>query len=1286
MNYLRYSIISALIAISVVLTYYFFCLDRDYDENLSLAFFQRGELSLADQALEKKKRRITPSEYQLAKGYLTRKLRGVEASNYYFDEVLHTKHTLLEVTHFEEASLNRMLNAYLEKDVEKLKQQLFHSKKVVLDEFHWLPVFTGIVNYHEGMCEQALDGFTAHSTRRYGSEWMEVSFEQIFTPFWFSKHIAHCRIGIGDSMGARQELEAIRSQLSDSEEDELLYLLGLSYIAEAESKPCDVAIPYYRLALSHLGRIQNRQFFNEQKQELLERVIGHTQMILRSKDFEHLAFYLQLVEEWGSDDEVEAVELSLTSMMDQISVSEMAMITATLSEQLSTSKIKQKMALQFERELEDALQYDRFDALEGYWQRLLSFSEKENELRAKFSDLVIQKVLKTIPYDSSGLSRTERLLTFYQQVEDNQEELLQHTNHLVLIADRFWRLPQQREKALHLLKIAKGLPSSEDIPTVQGNIEKIFKDLHVAAVKEDRIDELFELIQAVDQLELAEVNAMSRQEISLQIEDVEYLYLNGRLSEAKKKAEWILKIDPENHRARRILGMIAYYYADYQKANSYLVGIEPANDDMAEAHGVIAILTGDEERGKALLESVIENRPLKEDIYPRLVFGFFVEGQPDKALDWLEKMDNKQSETLAARMYAAFEVNSWNEVLDLYQELASPYQHLDGFRGIVVDSYTALGEEDKAGIFLKKLLRKPPQPGNPSFTPYFQAFKKAKLDQWNRFYVAGIYYKVVKNNLEQALAYFDKIENPTVESEMEKAEVLFQLNRLFEAKEVLLGLYNKTGDNQPEVRARVLPLVGSSLNQLGFPVEALPYYQEYFLLKPEETFHRYDYAKVLMQVKRYDLALQQFERLRKLRALSQDEMLDWVKSLVYNKQFDLANKGANQWLSNYDVPLFYQLKIAELMLITGNKALLDYIVEEIPEPSQRSIKDNQELVKLWMLFGNYAQALDTAQLLEKDFSKNSEGLLVLAQLYMKLSKVNISLEFAHKAVQLDPSNYRAVKFIERYERNPEMIARSVKLLKERVEDNPNSVSLQINYANDLIELAMEAYLAGAISKISESYDLQHALKVLENLEQTKQELPQVYFLLGKTYYLLDRKEEAHQAYEKAIQLDPSYVDVYRHMALLFEEAKRFDLAIDAVKQALQFESNNADIWEQLGGLLTQAEMIDDAIISYKNAIRFAPFDPDSFISLANVYLGDDNGSEAIVTLEGLLSFSPEHVEGLVLMLKALYNPYYVDRMEDIDLLKRKRIEYYDRLRLIDPELARKSLPKGVSLDPETKKR
>lgn len=1276
MKYLRISVVSALLVFPVLTGYYFFVLDQDKDENISLSLFQKKEFILSDQVLDKRKRKIQPNEYHLYKGYLSRELKGPEVSDYHLEQALNPNCEVTNIQFIEEVYLNRMLNAYLEKDFVRLKNQLFESNRIVLNDFNWIPVFIGIVNYHEGLCKQAVDAFVVSSTQQYASPWMEQSFKDVFTPFWFAKHRAHCQIGLGDGIGARQELELIRQQVSEQQEDEILYLIGLSYIVDAESKPADVAIPYYRLALSHLGRIQKSEFFNEQKDELLERVMAHTQIMIQNQEFEHLTFYLQLIEEWGSEKDQDSIENALFVLLNS-SMEDLD----KLSQQLSGSKIKKKIALQFERELEEALYTNRMELLEANWKTLSAFSDKESALNGKFSNLVIQRVLKTIPSDSPDLEKTESLLIFYQKIENNQKELLQLTNHLVLIAERFWILPQQREKAINLLKLARELPVNEDRLIVQRNIEAIFQNLHVDAVKDERIDELFDLIQVIDQLELAQVSAMSREEISLQIEDVEYLYLNGRLSEAKKKAEWILKIDPENQRARRILGMIAYYFADYSRASKYLEGIEPVNDDMSEAHGVVEILTGNEEKGNALLESVIENRPLKEDIYPRLVFGSFAQGNPDAALDWIEKLDEKHPQAIPAHLFAAFEMNSWNEVLELYEQLPSPYQHLDGFRGIVIDSYTALGEEGKAEVFLKKLLRKPPQSDDSSYSPYFRAFKRKKLDQWNRFYVAGIFYKVVKQNLGQALAYFNKIKNPTLEAEMEKAEVLFQLNRLYEAKEVLLGLYEKSDESQLEVRARVLPLVGASLEQLGFPVEALPYYSEYFSIKPEETFYRYDYAKVLMQVKRYDLALEQFDRLRKLRALSQDEMLDWLKSLVFSKDFINANKNANQWLTNYEVPLYYQLKLAELMSITKNKALLDYIIEEIPEPSQRSIRDNQELVKLWVMFGNYAQALDTAQLLEKSFSKSSEGLLVLAQLYMRLSQVNAALEFAHKSVQMDPSNYRAVNFIEKYERNSEVIARSVKLLRERAEDNPNSVSLQIDYANDLIELAMEAYLGGAVSKISESYDLQYALKVLEKLKELEQGLPQVFFLLGKAYYLLDQPEQAHKAYEKAIKLDPSYVDANRHIALVFEEAKRYDLAIDAVKQAIQFEPGNPEIWEQLGGLLVQAGNIEDAIVSYKNTIRFAPFDPDSFISLSKIYLDEDNAKEAIRTLEGALSISPENVEALVLMIKALYNPYYADRVDDPEALEKRRIEYYDRLRLIDPEIARAALPKGVYLEP-----
>lgn len=1273
----------AVLLLGVGGTFFFFLPNKTYNEDEPLELFQQQQFVESLQALDKNRKAFSESEYLLQKSYILREIGECQEAENCLLKIIQKGSDSPGI--LSETYLNIMLSDYQAKDMDLLKDQLIDFRRFLHNDREWLSLFMGICFYHQGDSCKALEAFVSSSARGYQSPWMKQRFSRVFDSRWYAKHYIHSLIGVGKLEDARRMLEKTKLVFIPDYADEHNYLYGLTYITEAETQPYDLAIPYYRLATGYLSRIRDYDFISQQKEELIETIRIHLRQIFSAQDFNQLPFYVQMFEEWGGDKNIQELKDLLIVQLDQGiwdgQDEQLAQLVDTLSFLLKDSKVRGEIALRFEYLLEQSLQKEETDLLPIYWKMILAFRQEDEQLNGKFSDLAIQKILRSIISDDAELTQTKAYLDFYLLSEDKNEHAHQLANNLVKIAERYWEIPEQRQKSIELLKAAKRVVPQQFNGEVQTSIEELFKYRYTHALKQDIMSELFDLIQAVDTLEVASVDLQDRQEMQQQLQDAEFLYLNGRLLEAQKKAEWVLTVHPDNLRARRLLGMIAYYLADYQQSARYLENIPPANDEMREAHAVVAILNGKEEQGEQWLKEVEKNRPVQEQIYLRLTYGLLEKGDAVEALEWLEKVPNSHPEVLPARLYAAFLMNSWNETINLFDQLEPPYEHLDGYHGLVVDSQTALGEEQAAEKTLDRLLRKPPQPDERNFSPHFQAFQKGTLDQWNRFFVAGLYFKIVRNDPENALRYFNKIEDPSLLAQVEKAEVYFQLGRLHEAKELMLQIDQEITEDQLEIKLRILPLLGMGFEQLGYYVESIPFYEEYFKLKPDDAEYRYFYIRVLMHLKRYDLALAQVKVLREQRPLTVNERIAWLQILLHKGEFELVDNLTNQWLSNEAVPLLPRLKLARMMVVTQNRSLLDYILKEIPEPSQRSVEDNQELIWLWMDQAEYAKALDLAQLLEKKLIKTEDGLMVMAELYMKLSRQQEALSYAEKVLQMNSTNVNALEFIDRYEQRADVIAPLVKLLKERVEENPNNITLQIDYAKNLIELAMEAYLAGAITHINDSVDLQQARLILEKLKERKLELPEVHLLLGKVYYLVDLNQRAEEEFKQAIEFDPSYIEALQHLSLVYEGKGQLDQAIEVISSASRFAPSNADVWEQLGNLYVEKLDWKKAVDAYQNSIRYTPFDPDPYLRLASTYLTVKKPVDAVKTLEGLLAFTPQNTMGLSLMLQALYDPGYVKQDNDPELLQRVRIDYYDLLKSIDPELAKKSLPKGVSLEP-----
>ncbi|NGX43256.1 MAG: Lipopolysaccharide assembly protein B [Chlamydiae bacterium] len=1062
----------ALLVVAVTVRYYF---SADVAQELSIAqkHFLQDEYIEAEAILKKLEKKISFVEFQLFEAYISRGKGQIDKSDLHLNNALNRPSDIKKLNIEMELYLNQMFNAYLRGDTQALLSSLDKAHQLTEAKTGWTSLFSGAEAYLNKDYARAIREVRYSAERGYLSPWMKKAFQKTFPPSWPSLLLARCEIELGNLSKARQSLETAAVKASSDELQQIYFLLGITYVKEAENKSYQDAIPYYKLAVSNFHRVpvidgEHR----EGMEQFLVKIRNDINETIEDQSYENLPFYVEVVEKWGSRDEVEKLRARVTKIDD--------------------------------------------------------------------IEIVTQK----------------------------------------------WR--------------------SED--------GEAFED--------------------------------SATEVELAV------------------------IDPKNQQSNLTLGMTAYREADYSKAYSYLKDIESTDLDVLEAQAVASIITGKVTKGNQLLEKVSQSRTIGEETYLRLGFGLLAKDKPIAALQWFEEVAEESNQVLVGRGTIAFELHSWSESLDVYEDLSAPYKDLDGLHGIAIESMTALGQEAQAEDLLKKLLLSSPQPADEEFPIYFQAFKKKKLDYWNRNFVAAQFYRIVKGDNKRALEYFNRIENPTPYMNIEKAETFMAVGRNYEGKKILFRILENIQGSEQEstIKIRLLPMLGVVNAKLGLFADAWPHYKEFFVLKPEDNTHRSEYAKILIELQRYDLALEQYRKLQRSGDLSPSDMISYIESFIRTDQFDAANKISWQWMSSNAVPLYYQIQLAQLMVITKNERLLENIFDTISKRERRSIEENQQLIRLWTDFGNYDDATALAGVLEKDLYDSPEGLMTLVDLYVQLSRFDKALELAQRASVLAPTDFSIADFLERYERRPEIIAKSVKLLKEKIEEDPNSFPLQLNYATDLIDLAVESYVSGEVTEIKDSLDLHTAQAILEKITQKNKDLPEAYYLLGKVYYLLDKEQAAKEAYQTALRLDISYVGAYQHLAAVFEGDKDFNQAISLLRKATKFVPNDSELWEQLGNTLFQTGNTNEAIVALRKAIKYTPNNPLPFIKLAEVYLEINSPEAAVANLEQALVLSPKEVEAVKLMLVALYDPNYpVDELER-DLEKR-RFRYFDKLQALDPEEA-----------------
>lgn len=121
-----------------------------------------------------------------------------------------------------------------------------------------------------------------------------------------------------------------------------------------------------------------------------------------------------------------------------------------------------------------------------------------------------------------------------------------------------------------------------------------------------------------------------------------------------------------------------------------------------------------------------------------------------------------------------------------------------------------------------------------------------------------------------------------------------------------------------------------------------------------------------------------------------------------------------------------------------------------------------------------------------------------------------------------------------------------------------------------------------------------ALLAFERSIQLDPSFAEAHEAKGSALYYLGRLPEAQVAYEVAIQLDPTYAPAYSGKANVLSELKHFDEAITFYKKAIQLEPQLVDAYIGKANALYYKKRYEDALVAYEQATKLDPYSVAAF--------------------------------------------------------------------------------------------
>ncbi len=187
-------------------------------------------------------------------------------------------------------------------------------------------------------------------------------------------------------------------------------------------------------------------------------------------------------------------------------------------------------------------------------------------------------------------------------------------------------------------------------------------------------------------------------------------------------------------------------------------------------------------------------------------------------------------------------------------------------------------------------------------------------------------------------------------------------------------------------------------------------------------------------------------------------------------------------------------------------------------------------------------------------------------------------------------------------------------------------------ARGVLEIARERFA---------NHDYYGALVCLDDIEAGTSGYADVHHLRGLCYSLLDRPDEALTEFDRALALNPRYVEALLHRGLVLSALGRTEEAAETFRHAAAAEgppvaglsgpvaARLANEHARLGEMYAEAGALADAVLEYRRAVHLGAGFHDLRLRLARLLLESGNPLQAREELEMIITARPDWIDARV---------------------------------------------------------
>jgi tetratricopeptide (TPR) repeat protein len=136
----------------------------------------------------------------------------------------------------------------------------------------------------------------------------------------------------------------------------------------------------------------------------------------------------------------------------------------------------------------------------------------------------------------------------------------------------------------------------------------------------------------------------------------------------------------------------------------------------------------------------------------------------------------------------------------------------------------------------------------------------------------------------------------------------------------------------------------------------------------------------------------------------------------------------------------------------------------------------------------------------------------------------------------------------------------------------------------------------------------------------------IHFNSGVSFYNQKEFSKAIQAYQKVIELDPTYVEAYNNMGIIYQMLGNADRAFESYQKSTKINPRYEKGYNNLGILLLLKDRNEEALEAFQKALAINSNNIESHINLGILLKKKGEWEKAIESYRRALAISPLHGE------------------------------------------------------------